>query len=49
VLIEPDMDDLSFRVNNVQPRYTLFTILIKLIKKMAQETILERHLRRFYY
>jgi hypothetical protein len=49
MLIKLGVDNLSFRVSDVRPRYTPFTILIKLIKKIAQEIILERHLGRFYH
>jgi hypothetical protein len=47
VLIEPGADDLSFRVGDIRPGYTPFAILFELIKKTAQETVLERHFRRF--
>lgn len=49
MLIEPGADDLSFRIGDIRPGYTPFAILFELIEKTAQETVLERHFKKFHH
>ena len=48
MLLEPDVDDLSFRVGGIRPRYIPLTVLFELIEETAPKTVPERHLGRFY-